>query len=105
MTTVQGLQTMPGTPGMDMAAAKQAKLVDAAHQFEGMLLQEMLKGMQTGKDSLNGDDEGDNSGDTLRSLGTEAVAKAISTQGGIGLAKLVIAKVTQESHHGVLPTK
>ena len=109
MTAIQGLQAMPGTPGMDQAAAKQAKLVDAAHQFEGMLLQEMLKGMQSGKDELGGGgDDGDNSGDTLRSLGTEAVAKAISMQGGIGLAKLVIAKVTKESdvpgHHGTAPT-
>ncbi len=97
MTTVQGLQAMPGLPGLDPAAAKHAKLVDAAHQFEGMLLQEMLKGMQTGKDELGGEGENeDNSGDTLRTFGTEAVAKAISMQGGLGIAKMVIASVTKE---------
>ncbi len=101
MTGIQGLQAMTVAIGPDAAAVKQAKLVDAAHQFEGMMLTEMLKGMQTGKDEMTGEgDEGDNSGDTLRTYGTEAVAQAISMHGGIGLANQVIAKVTKESHRG-----
>ncbi|HEY0263720.1 MAG TPA: hypothetical protein VGC07_04285 [Granulicella sp.] len=80
---------------MDKDKAQHAKLVDAAQQFEGMLLQEMLKGMQTGKD---GDDdsggEGDN--DTMRSYGVEAVAHGIAQAGGIGIAKQVVAKVDRE---------
>ena len=83
----------------DKDAAQHAKLVDAAQQFEGMLLQEMLKGMQTDKDGMNGEDgseSSDGSNDTLRSFGTEAVANAISKGGGLGIAKQVIAKVTIE---------
>jgi flagellar protein FlgJ len=86
----------------DKDAAQHAKLVDAAQQFEGLLLQEMLKSMQTGKDSDNsdsGDDAGEGSNDTLRSFGTEAVAHAIAKGGGVGIARQVVAKVTIEHAH------
>ncbi len=98
-TTIQGLQAITPNIAPDPVAAKQAKLVDAAHQFEGILLQEMLKSMTTGKEEFTGGgDGGDNSGDALRAYGTEAVATAISRAGGIGLAKQVITKVTRETH-------
>jgi Rod binding domain-containing protein len=80
-------------------AAQHAQLVDAAQQFEGLLLQEMLKGMQTGKDSQDadsGDDDSTGSNDTLRSFGTEAVAHAIAKGGGVGIARQVVEKVTTE---------
>ncbi len=73
------------------------KLVNAAHQFESMLLQEMLKPMRAGQDNLDGDDKDrDSSLDTLSSFGTEAVATAISKGGGLGIARQVIRQVTLE---------
>ena len=99
---VQGLQAMAAGPvGVDQDATQHRKLVDAAQQFEGMLLQEMLKGMQSGKDELgsgdgDGDSSGDDSGDTLRSFGTEAVARAIAKGGGVGIARQVVRKVEIE---------
>jgi flagellar protein FlgJ len=84
-----------GLAGVD--TQKQAKLVDAAQQFEGMLLQEMLKPMQAGQDSWGGEKRNDDAGaDTMSSFGTEALAKAISKGGGLGIAKQVIRQVTQE---------
>jgi flagellar protein FlgJ len=82
--------------GLDVQ--KQAKLADAAQQFEAMMLQEMLKPMRGGKDSWGGDDQGDgdNASDTIRSFGTEAFAKAISKSGGFGIAKQVISQVKLE---------
>jgi peptidoglycan hydrolase FlgJ len=102
MTISGGVQAMgAGMDGMDKDAAQHRKLVDAAQQFEGMLLQEMLKGMQSGKDELgsgdgSGDSSGDDSGDTLRSFGTEAVARAIAKGGGVGIARQVVRKVEIE---------
>jgi Rod binding domain-containing protein len=77
---------------------KQAKLVDAAQQFEAMMLQEMLKPMRGGKDSWGGDDksDSDSASDTISSFGTEAFAKAISKGGGFGIAKQVISQVKLE---------
>jgi Rod binding domain-containing protein len=73
-----------------------AKLVDAAQQFEGMLMQEMLKPMRSGEDSWDEEKKDDSASDTISSFGTEAVAKAISKSGGLGIAKQVIRQVTQE---------
>jgi peptidoglycan hydrolase FlgJ len=83
-------------PGLDVQ--KQAKLVDAAQQFEAMMLQEMLKPMRGGKDSWGGDDksDSDSASDTISSFGTEAFAKAISKGGGFGIAKQVISQVKLE---------
>jgi peptidoglycan hydrolase FlgJ len=82
--------------GLD--AQKQAKLVDAAQQFEAMMLQEMLKPMRGGQDSWGGDDksDGDSASDTISSFGTEAFAKAISKGGGFGIAKQVVSQVKLE---------
>jgi flagellar protein FlgJ len=77
---------------------KQAKLVDAAQQFEAMMLQEMLKPMRGGKDSWGGEesDSNDSASDTISSFGTEAFAKAISKGGGFGIARQIISKVSLE---------
>lgn len=75
------------------SAQSPSKLKDAAQEFEGMLLQEMLKPLQS-KDDSWGDDKTDNSSDIMSSFGCEAVAKAISASGGLGIAKQVIRQVT-----------
>jgi flagellar protein FlgJ len=80
------------------SAQQHAKLVDAAQQFEAMLLQEMLKPMQSKEGSWGGDDadKSGGDGDTLSSYGTEAVARAIAKGGGLGIAKQVVQKVWHE---------
>jgi flagellar protein FlgJ len=87
------------------AAAEGAnpKLVNAAQQFESMMLQEMLKPMRSGEDSWGGDADksSDSSMDTISSFGTEAVATAISKGGGLGIARQVIQQVTQEHQRDV----
>ena len=84
--------------GLGLDAQKQAKLTDAAQQFEAMMLQEMLKPMRGGQDSWGGDDkrDGDSASDTIKNFGTEAFAKAISKGGGFGIAKQVISQVKLE---------
>ncbi len=76
---------------------KQAKLVDAAQQFEAAMLQELLKPMQNGQSSWGGVEKSDDTAsDTISSFGTEAIAKAISKGGGFGIAKQIVSKVTLE---------
>jgi flagellar protein FlgJ len=76
---------------------KQAKLVDAAQQFEATMLQELLKPLQHGQDSWGGEVKSDDSAsDTISGFGTEAIAKAISKGGGFGIAKQIVAKVLLE---------
>ena len=82
-------------PAASVEGQKQAKLVDAAQQFEATMLQELLKPMQHGQDSWGGEEKNDDSAsDTISSFGTEAIAKAISKGGGFGIAKQIVSKVT-----------
>jgi flagellar protein FlgJ len=84
-------------PGTAVEGQKQAKLVDAAQQFEATMLQELLKPMQHGQDGWGGEEKSDDSAsDTISSFGTEAIAKAISKGGGFGIAKQIVSKVTLE---------
>jgi flagellar protein FlgJ len=88
-------------PTSTVSVADHRKLTDAAQQFEGMLLQEMLKPMKEhGFCQEEGEDdnkeEGSGFGDTLSSYGTEAVATAIAKGGGLGIAKRVVEQVEGE---------
>jgi peptidoglycan hydrolase FlgJ len=55
-----------------------SKLTDAAHQFEAMLLQELLKPLQTEDGGWGGEEKFDGASDIITSFGTEAVEKSIS---------------------------
>jgi peptidoglycan hydrolase FlgJ len=84
-------------PTAAVQVQKQAKLVDAAEQFEATMLQELLKPMQHGQCSWGGEENSDDTAsDTMSSFGTEAIAKAISKGGGFGIAKQIVSKVTLE---------
>jgi len=84
-------------PASELDARKQAKLVDAAQQFEATMLQELLKPMQHGQDSWGGDEKSDDATfDTLSSFGSETMAKAISKGGGFGIARQVVSQITSE---------
>jgi peptidoglycan hydrolase FlgJ len=82
-------------PGSLLETQKQAKLTDAAQQFEATMLQELLKPMQHGQDSWGGDEKSDDTTfDTISSFGTETMAKAISKGGGFGIARQVVSQIT-----------
>jgi Rod binding domain-containing protein len=85
-------------PTSVLDARKQAKLVDAAQQFEATMMQELLKPMQHGQDSWGGDEkDGDATFDTLSSFGSETMAKAISKGGGFGIARKVVSQITSQN--------
>jgi peptidoglycan hydrolase FlgJ len=83
--------------GVDTDARDHTRLVDAAQQFEALMLQELLKPLSSSENKWDtGDQDGDKSADTMKSYGTEAMAKAISKGGGLGIAKKVVEQVTAE---------
>jgi peptidoglycan hydrolase FlgJ len=104
LPTATLLSSEGGTAGTAPGAAEHRKLTTAAQQFEGMLLQEMLKPMRehlfcgNAQDEAegNGGKEASGYGDTLLSFGTETMATAIAKGGGLGIAKRVIAQVEGE---------
>lgn len=86
------------------------RLKPAAHAFEASLIQELLKPMQHDplfSDSDNDDGmgglaggEADSGMDTMSSLSTEALARAISDHGGLGIAAEVLKEVHAEKAGG-----
>lgn len=74
--------------------AENPKLKSAAHEFEASLMKEFLKPLQ--HDSLFSEDKGGDSDDdegsngSLMSLGSQAMAQAISERGGFGIATKIL---------------
>lgn len=88
-------------PAATSAAAQHRKLTDAAQQFEGMLLQEMLKPMKEhgfcqGENDSDNTDESSGFADTLTDFGSETMATAIAKGGGLGIARRVVEQVEGE---------
>ena len=98
--------------GSGVGSAKQAKLVEAAQKFEGMMLEELLKPMQkagsVGGGGFGGDEGGSEDGDsgrdgsldTFSSYGVEAMAEALAKGGGLGLAKQVLRQIGNVDERG-----
>ena len=65
------------------------KLTKVAQEFEGILLSSWLEEAQ--KSSLDSSDASQDAGsETLRSLGTQAVAQALAQRGGLGIARMIV---------------
>ncbi len=76
------------------ATAPQPRLVRAAHEFEAQMMKELLKPLNAG-DALTGEDE--DGGGTLGEFASEALGRALSEQGGFGLANRIVSDL---SHSG-----
>lgn len=88
------------------AKAADKKLVEGARDFEAMMLGQLLKGLSFG--GAPGEDPEDSeagAAGTVRSFGTEAVAKAVAAGGGFGLARQIVRQVEAErdATKGVVP--
>ncbi|MGB8029417.1 MAG: hypothetical protein WCF30_07100 [Terracidiphilus sp.] len=85
------------------------KLVQAAHEFEGQMMKELLEPMMSG-DALTGAADGDSdlgsgsgSGSTgaLGEFASEALGKALSERGGFGIADRVVKELSRSGNrHG-----
>jgi Rod binding domain-containing protein len=111
--------SMPRVPGESPVAAiateragKEARMENAAHQFEASLMQELFKPLQNdalfrGDGDGDGDGEGDGGGSSgpLGSFAAEAMARSVSDRGGFGIARQLIEhfKKTERRAEGLDP--
>jgi flagellar protein FlgJ len=85
------------------SGAAQTKLVNAAHEFEAQMMKELMKPLTKGAAPGDADEEDDDSGDSLGSAGalgefaSEAMARALSDQGGFGIADRIIAQLSKRT--------
>jgi hypothetical protein len=62
------------------------------------MLKELLKPLMA-SDGLTGDTSGDGSGGILGEFGVEALGKALSEQGGFGIADRIVGQLSRSGHH------
>jgi Rod binding domain-containing protein len=74
-------QVDPGTP--------QPRLVKAAHEFEAQMMKELLKPLNSGT-SITGEEEDSGSNGALGEYAQEALGRAMSDHGGLGIAHQII---------------
>ena len=82
-------------------SAVQPRMVRAAHEFEGQMMKELLKPM-TSSSSLEGSDDSDEgSNGALGEFASESLGKALSEQGGFGIANQIIHHFSQSGNRSV----
>jgi Rod binding domain-containing protein len=91
----------PITPSNAVIPATQTKddpvkVMDAARQFEALLLSQMMKSMRDTEGGWMGTDEDDASSSAME-YGQEMFAQSMASQGGLGLAKLLAAGLSPSS--------
>ena len=80
-------ETTPSSPSR--TGVSEPRLAKAAQEFEALLLSNLLSsGNQAEIGSPS--DRPDPAGETVQSLGNQAMAKALSARGGIGIAKMLL---------------
>jgi Rod binding domain-containing protein len=77
-------------------AAPQGRLVKAAHEFEAQLMKELLKPLTD-----NADDDETGSAGALGDYAGEALGRALSDQGGFGIADRIIHQVSHSGNRSV----
>jgi Rod binding domain-containing protein len=90
-----------GTPfskeglGQSVAAA-QPRLAKAAHEFEAQMMNELLKPL-TESDGLTGDEDDTSLGSAgaIGSFASEALGRALSEHGGLGIANGIIRTLSR----------
>jgi Rod binding domain-containing protein len=75
----------------------QPRLIRAAHEFEGQMLKELLKPLTAG-DGLTGDESEDCSKGILGEFSSEALGKALSEQGGFGIADRILSDFSRSGN-------
>jgi len=76
--------------------SRDARMVDAAHQFEASLMQELFAPLQ--KPGFSDDDtDASGSANALTSYASQAMARAVSARGGFGIANQIIAHLKKSA--------
>jgi Rod binding domain-containing protein len=82
------ISASPAAPGAPAPKDDPAKVQDAAHQFEALLIGQMMKSMQNAEGGWLGTDEDDASASAME-YAQEMFAQSLAAGGGLGIAKLV----------------
>ena len=104
---MHAIQSAAQIAGPAVAGTPQPRLVRAAHEFEAQMMKELMKPLDRGSSLTGADaDAGDDSGSTgaLGEFATEALGRALSEQGGFGIASSIVKQLSPAAHqNGTIP--
>src|SRR5271163_3815338 len=90
---------LPAVPAAPSGQDSPEKIRKAATDFESLLIAQMLRSARESGGGMTGDgDEQDETNSTLLELGEQQLAQALSSGGGLGLAKMVVAGLTKHAN-------
>lgn len=92
---VESLNQIDTTGSADIARSE--RLSRAAQEFEAQMMKELLKPM-TGQDGIAGEQADGGDKGVLGEYSTEALARAISRQGGFGIANRIVMELSHSGH-------
>jgi Rod binding domain-containing protein len=104
MATILSMATLPSPIPRAEAAAlaprdSLEKIRKTATEFEALLIAQMLKSARESGGGMTGDaDEEDETNSTVLELGEQQLAQVLSNNGGLGIAKIVIAGMTNHAN-------
>lgn len=78
------------------------RVKDAARQFEGLMLAQLLRSMRSSEKGWLGTGE-DETSDSMMELAEEQLARTMAEQGGIGLASMVVEGFEKPSGTAIPP--
>jgi Rod binding domain-containing protein len=108
MAGIENIQSTTSVTPVATAPARDSKLWDAAKQFEQVLTEQLAKQLQATAQPSDGDDSGDDDGadsttggqDAVSNMYTQmlpgALAQAVSSGGGLGLAQKLYDSMAQK---------
>lgn len=96
ISPISGAASLLASSASDPGKPKDAK--EAATQFEGLLIQEMLQSAhQSNPGSLGGDgDDDDSQNDAIFGMASQQFAQVMAKQGGFGIARIVDAGIARQ---------
>ncbi|MGC9157974.1 MAG: hypothetical protein ACP5FH_03200 [Terracidiphilus sp.] len=99
MSSIAATAVAATTASSDRSSAPSPRLVQAAHEFEGQMLEQLLKPLMQG-DGIEGEDDDSTSGSNgaLGQYATEALGRALSDHGGFGIADSIVRQLSSNGH-------
>lgn len=99
------LLALPVTSSMPSGGLRPKDVKQAATQFEAMLVAQMFKEMRAASGSGWLGTGEDQSSASMMDLADEHLAQVLASQGGLGLARMVVKSVDQQAASGAVATE
>jgi Rod binding domain-containing protein len=98
LSSTLGATTLPQGPWPKSKDTPE-RIEKAAHDFEALLIGQMLKAARESEGGMTGDaDEQDETNSTMVELGEQQLAQALAASGGLGIAKIVVAGLNNHAN-------